>query len=93
MVFQPILGYLYQQVKELRSLYIHIYIFFFVFGQIGYVWGLYVCYLVGSVDVRPYSMGIAPNIISTTNTTQNFTTAWKKWNRTQRTLNNNLICI
>ena len=44
--------------------------------------------LVISVDVRPYFMGIAHWIIPTTNTTQNFTIAWKKWNRTQRTLNN-----
>ena len=44
--------------------------------------------LVISVDVCPYFTGIAANIISSTNTTQNFTIAWKKWNRTQQTLNN-----
>ena len=45
-------------------------------------------YLVISVDTRPYFTGIALHIISSTNTTQNFTIALKKWNRTQRTLNN-----
>ena len=34
-----------------------------------------VCYLVISVDVRPYFTGIAPNIISSTNAAQNFTIA------------------
>ena len=38
------------------------------------LWGLYVI-LVISVDVRLYSTGIALYIISTTNTTQNFTIA------------------
>ena len=35
------------------------------------VWGLYVCNLVGSVDVRSYFTGITLLIIPTTNTTQN----------------------
>ena len=47
-----------------------------------------VCNLVISVDVRSYFTGIALLIIPTTNTTQNITIAQKKWNRTQRTLNN-----
>ena len=47
-----------------------------------------VCILFGSVDMHLYFTGIAPNIISSTNTTQNFTIAWNKWNRTQQTLNN-----
>ena len=47
-----------------------------------------VCNLVISVDVHSYFTGIALLIIPTTNTTQNFTIVWKKWNRTQRTLNN-----
>ena len=47
-----------------------------------------VCNLIISVDVRPQFTGIALWIIPTTNTIQNFTIAWKKWNRTQRTLNN-----
>ena len=51
------------------------------------LWGLYVI-LVISVDVHSYFTGIALLIIPTTNTTQNFTIAWKKWNKTQRTLNN-----
>ena len=32
-----------------------------------------VCNLIISVDVHPHFTGIAPNIISSTNTTQNFT--------------------
>ena len=51
------------------------------------MWGEYVI-LVISVDLHSYFTGIALLIIPTTNTTQNFTIAWKKWNRTQRTLNN-----
>ena len=45
-------------------------------------------YFVISVVMRPYFTGIALHIISSANTTQNFTIAEKKWNRTQRTLNN-----
>ena len=37
-----------------------------------------VLFLVISVDVRSYFTGIALLIIPTTNTTQNFTNAWKK---------------
>ena len=58
-----------------------------IHGCMCVLWGLYVI-LVISVDVQSYFTGIALLIIPTTNTTQNFTIAWKKWNRTQRTLNN-----
>ena len=46
------------------------------------------CNLVLLVDMCPYFTGIALHIISSTNTTQNFTIALRKGNRTQRTLNN-----
>ena len=73
--FSPIGKYKYTKKLQEQLKDASVWFLVCLFGWLGFMArvGVVVCNLVISVDMHPYFTGIAPNIISSTNTTQNFT--------------------